>query len=494
MPSTASAASRVEGLDLARAVAILAMVLINFQVFLLARPGELLPDLSWRWLIHAPSGRSSALFVTLAGAGIALMARSPDRRAVRLTLLKRALFLLVAGNLLILVWWIDILHFYAFFLAIAALLFFGFTRRQLLPAAVAITLFAALLDVAFEWPESEYWTPRGMALDVFVDGVHPVLPWIAFVLVGYWVGQQDLADPGTRRRLMLGAALLAASAELVSAALAALAAELAWPPELASLLGTGWSPEPLYVLGAASTSVLAIAGCQEVVTRFRTARLVRALVATGQLSFTIYILHALVGVGIPRWVMGLEDAMRWGPVTIWWAVFCALVVPLAWAYRARFARGPLEWGMRKLCGATPPAAPSAASPPTPVPPRWPWALVGLAAVAILAIRAVGIVDPGLGCGEDVVLTERASSELTLSCPRRGFALVLPAAREVTLETSASVDVMLELWGPTKRIGIDDDSGPGLNARLTHELRAGTYRVVVRPYDRDLGPFAVALAR
>lgn len=494
MPATTPAASRVEGLDLARSVAILAMVLINFQVFLLERPGETLPDLPWRWLIHAPSGRSSALFVTLAGAGIALMARSPDRRAVRLTLLKRALFLLVAGNLLILVWYIDILHFYAVYLAIAALLFFGFTRRQLLPAAIAIALFAALLDAAFEWPEHEYWTAPGMALDVLVEGIHPVLPWIAFVLVGYWVGQQDLADRGTRRRLMLGAALLAASAELVSAGLAALAADLGWPAELAGLLGTGWSPEPLYVLGASSTSVLAIATCQEVVTRWGAARPVRALVATGQLSFTIYILHALVGVGVPRWLMGLEEAMAWGPVTIWWAVFCALVVPLAWAYRARFARGPLEWVMRKLCGATPAAAPAPAAPPSTIPPRWPWALVGLAVVAVSAIRVVGIVDPALGCGEDGVLTDRASSELTLSCARRGFALVVPTAREVTLETSASFDVMVELWGPTKRIGIDDDSGPGLNARLTQELRPGTYRVVVRPYDEGLGPFALALAR
>ncbi|MEZ4335726.1 MAG: DUF418 domain-containing protein [Sandaracinaceae bacterium] len=490
MPPTASAARRVEGLDLARAVAILAMVLINFQVFLLGRPDEQLSEIAWRWLVHVPSGRSSSLFVTLAGAGIALMARSPDRRAVRWTLLKRALFLLVAGNLLILVWYIDILHFYAFFLAIAALVFLDFTDRQLLGAAAAIAAFAALLGVAFEWPEHDYWSVPGMALDVFVEGIHPVLPWIAFVCVGLWVGRQDLADPGTRRRIALGAGLLAVGTELGSAALMALSVEHDWPTAIIDGAGTDWSPEPLYVVGASSTAVLAITACVEVVSRWGTRFWVRALVATGQLSFTIYLWHALVGVGIPRWAMGLEDALPWRPVTIWWAVFCALTVLGAWAYRRRFRRGPVEWVMRKLCGTSPPGAVVASRRPKRAPPAWPWAFVVLGALGVLAIKIVGLAHPTIECTEQGTLTGRATGELTLSCPRRSWTLEVPEAREVTLETHSGLDVMIELWGATKRIAVDDDSGAYLNARLVRTLRPGTYRVVVRPYDRSLGPFAL----
>ena len=45
-----------------------------------------------------------------------------------------------------------------------------------------------------------------------------------------------------------------------------------------------------------------------------------------------------------------------------------------------------------------------------------------------------------------------------------------------------------------RIGVDDDSGDHLNARLERRLRAGTYRVVVRPYHRSLGPFILVRER
>lgn len=492
MPAQASAARRVEGLDLARAVAILAMVLINFQVFLLGRPDEQLSEIAWRWLIHTPSGRSSSLFVTLAGAGIALMARSPSLRAVRLTLLKRALFLLVAGNLLILVWYIDILHFYAFFLAIAALLLLDFTDRQLLGAALAIAGFAALLDVAFEWPEHDYWSPLGMTLDVFVEGIHPVLPWLAFVCVGLWVGRQDLADAGTRQRILLGAALLAVGTELASAALMALSVEHAWPAILIDGVGTSWSPEPLYVVGASATAVAAITGCVEITTRWGDRWAVRALVATGQLSFTIYLLHALVGVGIPRWAMGLEDAMRWRPIAIWWAAFCALVIVGSWVYRRRFRRGPVEWAMRKLCGTSPPGAAPPTRRPRRPPPRWPWALVGIGAAGILAIKVAGLAHPTLECESQAPLTARATGELTLACPRRAWTLEVASAREVTLETHSGLDVMIELWGATKRVAVDDDSGAHLNARLVRALEPGRYRVVVRPYDRSLGPFSLEL--
>ncbi|MBX3271206.1 MAG: DUF1624 domain-containing protein [Sandaracinaceae bacterium] len=492
MPPPEPSRSRVEGLDLARAVAILAMVLINFQVFLLSRPGEQLDGLPWRWLIHTPSGRSSALFVTLAGAGIALLSRSPERGRARVTLLKRALFLLAAGNLLILVWRIDILHFYAFFLALAALVFLDFTRRELLGAAVAVTLFAALLDYAFEWPEPDYWSVRGMATDVLVGGIHPVLPWIAFVLVGMWIGRADLTDRGTRRRLLLGAATGALVAELASTALGALAAHGAWPGPLARLLGTGWSPEPLYVAGAASTSVLAICVCQEVAERWPRATLVRALVATGQLSLSIYVLHALVGVGIPRWLLGLSRAMDWPALTLYWAGFVVTVVLGAYAYRARLARGPLEWVMRKVAGATPPVAPRAPAAARREPPRWPWAFIALAALALAAIRVTGLAPPTLGCGEPVALEGRAASELTLSCPRRTYLVRVDRAREVRLETRSSLDLYLELWGPTKRIAADDDSGEGLDARITRRLEPGTYRAVVRPYHRDFGPFALVV--
>src|SRR6187549_2046828 len=94
---------RIEGYDFARAIAIVLMVLVNFQYYLMVRPSGDASEVLPRWLFDLPSGRSSSLFVTLAGCGVSLMSRGNPSRA-RKTLLLRALFLLVAGNLLILVW------------------------------------------------------------------------------------------------------------------------------------------------------------------------------------------------------------------------------------------------------------------------------------------------------------------------------------------------------------------------------------------------------
>ncbi len=43
----------------------------------------------------------------------------------------------------------------------------------------------------------------------------------------------------------------------------------------------------------------------------------RAIRATGQLAFTIYLVHALVGVGVPRWLFGLENGLPLGAVMAW---------------------------------------------------------------------------------------------------------------------------------------------------------------------------------
>jgi len=472
------------------------MVLINFQVFLLTHPdGQ--TDLIERWILHLPSGRSSALFVTLAGAGVSLMARSEDRRAVRNTLLKRSVFLLVVGCLHILVFWIDILHFYAFYIALAALVFVRFTRRELIAGAVAITLFGALLGAATTglWPDREpEWdfTASGMGFDLMVTGIHPLFPWLAFILVGLWIGRLDLRDPGLRRRLMLGGALAAVISELLGAGLSALAVHLEWPAELTRLLGTGWSPDPLYVLAASGTSMLALGACQEVVTRWGARLPIRMLVATGQLSFTIYLLHSLAGTGVPRWAMYLQDQLEWPVVTGYWAGFCVVVVVLAWLWRRRFRRGPVEWIMRKLCGQTPAADPRPEPVITRSPARWPWAFVAIGAAAVLATKLFGVADPALDCGAPRALTDQRTSELTLTCPQRAFILSVETERDVTLETHSSLDAYLELYLDEERIAEDDDSGHELDARLTQRLEPGVYRVVVRPYAQSLGPFSLSV--
>ena len=46
-----------------------------------------------------------------------------------------------------------------------------------------------------------FWTAAGQVRHLFFNGFHPVVPWLAFLLVGMWLGRQDLRDPEVRRSL-----------------------------------------------------------------------------------------------------------------------------------------------------------------------------------------------------------------------------------------------------------------------------------------------------
>lgn len=554
---------RVVGFDLARSFAIATMVLINFQVYLLTTPTGDVADIWLRWLAHAPSGRSSATFVILAGCGIAQMSRTVlatgDGRAwwlVCRTLFLRSLFLVVAGNLLILVWSIDILHFYAFYLLFAI----PFVRARgwmLLASAVTITSVTTVLAATMPWLEDydlPYHSPLGMVANVLGTGIHPIFPWLSFVLYGMWLGRQDLRDVTRRRRFLLAGALAAVGVEILGGALSALAIRglLPVPAEGIALLGTSWSPEPLYVLGACSTSTFVVALGHELAARWPASVLVRALVSTGQVSLSIYLLHALVGVGIPRWAYHLENGMPIDLVVAYWAVFIVLVIAGAFVYRRFFDRGPIETVMRFLTGTGGEGIPafdvvwaalralwdaranglramgsaaeqtlastgagslehwaaalrarSATPGPTPatttttarsIPRALGWAVALAGAALVLVSRVLGTSPPTLGCPEpaSIAVGHVVTSQLTMICPRVHFDLDVTSRAGLVVETRSGTDVLVEIHREDGAlVASDDDSGPGLDARIHTALPPGRYDVIVRPYSATSGPFVLA---
>jgi hypothetical protein len=67
-----------------------------------------------------------------------------------------------------------------------------------------------------------------------------------------------------------------------------------------------------------------------------------------------------------------------------------------------------------------------------------------------------------------------------------FAFDVTESGDYTIETAGDTDVVMAVFGPDTRqtrVGLDDDSGPGLNARLHLSLDPGEYRVFVRHYSR-----------
>ncbi|MCF6319424.1 MAG: heparan-alpha-glucosaminide N-acetyltransferase domain-containing protein, partial [Proteobacteria bacterium] len=116
---------RIIGFDVARALAVFGMVLVNFKVALTADNGnEFL-----LWISGLFEGRASALFVVLAGVGITFLSNkarhSGDKTIIndtRKAIIKRGFLLFLIGLSYATIWEADILHLYAFYFLIAAML------------------------------------------------------------------------------------------------------------------------------------------------------------------------------------------------------------------------------------------------------------------------------------------------------------------------------------------------------------------------------------
>jgi uncharacterized membrane protein YeiB len=184
---------RVHGYDLARAVAIVGMVFVNFPLVMNATLGS--PA-----LIHASQwlpGRAVALFVVLAGVGVTLFANSKGRTAVIWPLLRRALVFLIVGFAFLPIWPGDILHFYGLYFLIGVALL-GWSASQLwFVITVLVVGFVAMilsLDYAEGWDFEtltyvDAWTLTGTVRRLFFNGFHPVFP-CAVATVCVWLADQ----------------------------------------------------------------------------------------------------------------------------------------------------------------------------------------------------------------------------------------------------------------------------------------------------------------
>ena len=193
---------RIIGIDVARALAVIGMIVVNFKIVI----GE--NGLSWvKSFVGIFDGKAAATFVVLAGVGLALMTNSAIKnndksklKIVRNRILKRALFLFIIGISYITIWPADILHFYGIYMLIIILLLTSKERTIIISAISLIIVFPMLLpfwnyEIGWNFETLEYqgfWTINGFIRNLFFNGFHPVIPWTSFMLFGYWFGKQDL--------------------------------------------------------------------------------------------------------------------------------------------------------------------------------------------------------------------------------------------------------------------------------------------------------------
>lgn len=355
----ATTTDRLKGPDVVRAVALIGVVVINFHGYQLlrrdTRGDDLIGDVFDPWTGPLAT-RFAATFVLVAGVGVTLFTRRVvgDRAAMaarRWTLVRRGLTLYGGGLLLDMVWPGTILPFYGAMFVLAAVLCVWRTGL-----VVAAGVAAALGGAAIAWWRIERtidghdtsWlfrpggdSPRGLLFDVFVNGTHPLLPWLAFFCAGIVLGRLLGRPQWHAMTVGIGLSLWAA-ATLIDAAVdgGARAGLVSTHPIDRSLV---------YTASALGTALVAFGAISWLAERHADATWVRVLADAGAMSLTLYVAHALVFLLVVDrlgWIRptGLDTALLFAAG--YWVVAIALG---AWWHR-RFGIGPLEWLYRKLGG------------------------------------------------------------------------------------------------------------------------------------------------
>ncbi|MCK6210961.1 DUF418 domain-containing protein [Georgenia sp. EYE_87] len=333
---------RVVALDVARAVAILGMLVVNVGPRDDSGPAAM--------VIRAAHGRASLLFVLLAGIGISLLTRrarqgGPSRWG---TLVWRSALLLVAGLALQL---LDhdvkvILPTYAvlFLVALAAV---RLPDVGLLIGAGAATLLGPLVWIGGQQktdfdmePATLTSTPLDVLSSVVLTGPYPVVTWAAPFLLGMWLGRRRLTARAVQVRLVVVGAAAAVGGIVVSRVLVALVGQPGEEVGLDRLTSAvAHSQMPLWLVSGTG-SALAVVGLALLLVP-RAGRWAHPLVAVGQLSLTVYVAHLVVIAALVR--PGPGSAAEGLGVSL---LIAAAAVLFATLWRAGFRRGPLETLLR----------------------------------------------------------------------------------------------------------------------------------------------------
>lgn len=361
MPETLQSSRRLDGLDLARFLALIGMVVVNFSIVMGA--GEVTTGL-WGGLANALHGRAAALFVVLAGVGLGLMARRYEGqnigRAFYITHYKRAVFLLVIGLLNMVIFNADILHYYAFYFAIGILCIRWPSGALVAVIAGLMLAFAVMVivlnyDAGWNWQTFDYagfWTPRGFIRNLFFNGWHPVIPWLAFLLWGILIARLDLYAQKTQVWLLASHGMIFVLASGLSYWLVGVVG--AYDSEAALLFATEpVPPMPLYILAGAGAAGMVIALCLMVAPVLNRVGILAWFTRPGRQTLTLYAAHIYIGMGTLE-ALGMlvtsGNAQSIEIVMVASLVFCLAAIIYTWAWSKAFKRGPLESLMRSLTG------------------------------------------------------------------------------------------------------------------------------------------------
>ena len=354
---------RIAGYDLARSLALFWLVVVNFGVGVVKLDNEL-----FEWQLHhlIPAG-ATTVFLLLAGIGVSLLKQrdqitkdTHESTDSRKRLIKRAAFLLATGICLNLIWQEDVLRFYGICIASGALLL-TVSNRWLWSLVFVCLAISVVCVVLFDYYEifgnletlqnGAPWTVQSMLFRAFFNGFFLIFFWIAFLLIGMWLGRQDVRHPKTRWTAFCGGVVVALVAKC------ALWLRLFAIPQLPgkfSLLELDIENILLLLLPIdfftnGGTAIAIIGGSLVLAERYPDVKWTKPFIATGQLALTLYVVYLVIRMGLSK-VLGVLEIYAYPLRTESAVIFCICAVIFSHFWTKRFERGPLEWAMRRITG------------------------------------------------------------------------------------------------------------------------------------------------
>lgn len=354
--TTAATKGRIIDLDVTRAGALIGVCVMNYHGYLILDGGSI-GEGFWAHTFNPWEGpmatRYAATFVVVAGMGVTLLTRGANgpaaRAQLRLVLVRRGLTLFAGGYVLNWIWPGTILFYYGAMFVIAALIFHLRTEW-----IAAIGFAAAFAGAYIAWwgrdraaaGHNPTWlyqpgprSVRGLIFDTFVNGTHPLLPWLAFFCIGI-VAARHMPWPSSTRVMLAFVGVLAV--------VATYAIHLAAPDDR-NLSVSPWSRSLVYTICAAGSAVVVVCVIGAIALATSESRITRAFAAAGRCTLTMYVGHALVYNLVVHWLgwvrpTGLDTALAFA--AIYWVVG---ITAAAWWTR-HMGLGPLERLYRALGG------------------------------------------------------------------------------------------------------------------------------------------------
>ena len=344
---------RLIGLDIARYLAFVGMVLVNFDIVM--SHGVQSNEGFFNEFIGQLQGRASATFVVLAGIGLGLSSFKKEGQTVN-TIVKRSIFLLILGLLNMTIFEGDILHYYAFYFLFGVFLLpFGNRALILVISILNLVFFSMMLFIDYEsgWNFEEltytgFWTIDGFTRNLFFNGFHPVFPWLGFFLLGMLMSRVLLKKRQVQIKIISWGLIALIFSEIMSFIISGYV--IPADSELQFLFMTdSMPPMPLYFLAASGSALLIIGLCLLVSEKFKESKIYSLIAPAGTQTLTLYVLHIIVGLGFID-AIGFTGTQTSSQAFVAAIIFCILGTIFAFTWSKWFRRGIFESLMRKLTG------------------------------------------------------------------------------------------------------------------------------------------------